>query len=127
MKRPTKQEREQAVEAVEEDTPDDSGTVDMSGEIPVIRWSNRRKMAWRAFTVLVVYTGAYWFILPLWFQWWGLPTTWLDIIAESFFWFATTMATVIVAYMGFTSLPFMGRGRDSGQKGQKYDVSDEDF
>lgn len=83
------------------------------GEIPVIRWSNRRKMAWRAFWVLVICTVGYWFILPLWFQYWLLPTTWLDIIAESYFWFAMTMASVIVGYLGFTTLPFIGRGRSS--------------
>lgn len=85
-------------------------TPSVDGEVPIIRWTNRRKMAWRAFTCLVVFTAVYWFLLPLWFQWWLLPTTWLTIIGDSYFWFATTMAAIIIGYMGFTSLPFWGGG-----------------
>ena len=79
------------------------------------RSNNRRKMAWRAFAAMLLFTAGYWFLLPLWFQYFGLPTTWLDIIAESYFWFAMTMAAIILGYMGFTTLPFLGAGgRSSG-------------
>lgn len=95
------------------------------GEIPVLRWSNRRKMAWKAFYLLLGYTAVYWFFLPMWFQWWGIPIGWLEIIGESFSWFASTMAAVIVSYMGFTTLPFLGKGRKS--RNDQYDVYDEDY
>lgn len=87
------------------------------GEIPVIRWSNRRRMAWRAFTCFVIGTMLFWFALPLWFQWFTLPTSWLTIIGDSYFWFATGMIAIIIGYMGFTTLPFWGAGtsiRNSG-------------
>lgn len=100
------------------------------GEIPVIRWSNRRKMAWRAFWALLIYTPFYWMILPLWFHYWALPTAWLTIIGDSYFWFATTMAAVIISYMGFTSLPFWG-GRGSlgarPSKEEKDEVYDQEY
>jgi hypothetical protein len=100
MRKPTADERPKILTA---NTPSD-------GEIPVIRWSNRRKMAWNAFYILIAATFIYWFILPLWFHWWQLPTTWLTIIGDSYFWFATGMIAVIIGYMGFTSLPFWGSG-----------------
>jgi len=96
------------------------------GEIPVIRWSNRRKMAWRAFWILVISTVVFWFILPLWFQWWLLPTDWLEIIGESYFWFAMTLASVILGYIGFTTLPFMGKGKMRGSR-DKYDMYEDDY
>ncbi len=80
--------------------PDYSST---DGEIPVIRWSNRRKMAWSAFYVLTSFTILYWFVLPLWFNWWNLNILWLNTIGDSYSWFASTMAAAIVAYLGFNS------------------------
>jgi uncharacterized membrane protein len=62
-------------------------------------------MAWQAFFILVITTILYWTALPLWFNYWGLDTSWLAIISESYSWFASTMAAVIVAYMGFNELP----------------------
>jgi hypothetical protein len=84
-------------------TPRDYSATD--GEIPVLRWSNRRRMAWQAFFILVSFTLFYWLGLPLWFKFWGLDTSWLTIISESYSWFASTMAAVIIAYMGFNELP----------------------
>lgn len=81
-------------------------------------------MAWKAFWALLIFTAFYWFGLPLWFHWWALPTTWLDIIGESYFWFSTTMAAVIISYMGFTSLPFWGKGRMTRGQIEEQDVSD---
>lgn len=97
------------------------------GELPVIRWSNRRRMAWRAFYAILIYTPFYWLLLPLWFHYWGLPTTWLEAIADSFFWFASTMAAVIIAYMGFTTMPFVGKNAKTANGTNKYQVYDEDY
>lgn len=74
------------------------------GEIPLLRWSNRRRMAWWAFGCLIVGTLIFWFFLPLWFSLWGLPTTWLSFISESYSWFASAMTVCITAYMGFNSI-----------------------
>ena len=73
------------------------------GEIPVVRWSNRRRMAWWAMYILCGYTMFYWTILPLWFNWWNLNVVWLTTIGDSYSWFASTMAATIVAYLGFTN------------------------
>lgn len=120
MKRPSQQ-------AVAEQIPTETAvdTSNIGGEIPVVRWTNRRRMAWRAFYSLLIATFIYWFGLPLWFQWWALPTAWLEVIGESFFWFATTMAAVIISYMGFTTLPFWGKAR--GNKASQVEVYDEDY
>lgn len=74
------------------------------GEIPVIRWSNRRRLAWFAFISLIVGTLIYWFALPLWFKFWILPYTWLSTIGESYSWFASGMTLTIAAYLGFNTL-----------------------
>lgn len=108
MKRPTKIEIEEISTG--------STQKQLSGEIPVIRWSTRRKMAWRAFIVLIVCTMIYWFALPLWFYYFSLPTTWLTIIGDSYFWFATAMAAVIMSYMGITTFPFWDRNRNQVEK-----------
>lgn len=73
------------------------------GELPVVRWSNRRRMAWWAMYILCGYTMFYWTILPLWFNWFGLNILWLNTIGDSYSWFASTMAATIVAYLGFNS------------------------
>lgn len=75
------------------------------GEIPVLRWANRRKMAWWAFHTLIWGTLFYWAGLPLWFKYWGLDPAWLSIIAESYSWIATALTATIVAYMGFNEMP----------------------
>jgi len=117
MRRPTRSRDEDTTV----DSENENVQVNLGGEIPVVRWKNRRKMAWWAFYAILSYTLIYWFALPLWFQWFALPTTWLDIIGESFFWFAITMSSVILGYMGFTTMPFMGRNKNT------YKVDEEDY
>lgn len=134
MKKPTQAELD-ALANINNDTPvndnsdEDNSSDDMviradksnnDGEIPLIRWSNRRKMAWKAFYAFLIYTAMYWFFLPLWFQYFNLQTSWLNIISDSFFWFAVTMSAIILGYMGFTTLPFLG-------KGKRPRVNDEDY
>lgn len=107
MKRPTPAPKEQEDETEVEDAVVKD---ELGGEIPVLRWSARRKMAWRAFTALIIMTVIYWFGLPLWFFYWNLPTTWLTIIGDSYFWFATSMGVVVMSYMGIRTFPFWNKG-----------------
>lgn len=78
-------------------------------------------MAWWAFFSLLVGTFMFWFVLPLWFHFFALPTAWLSLIGESYSWFASAQTIVITAYMGFNSMSgakfrkphFMGGSRQN--------------
>ncbi|QIG70607.1 hypothetical protein EVB91_051 [Rhizobium phage RHph_I1_18] len=76
-----------------------------------VRWENRKRLAVRAFYALLVYTLLYWFMLPWFFTYVGVAALWLTAIQDSYTWFAFTMMGVILGYMGFTTLPFIGKGR----------------
>lgn len=80
------------------------------GEIPVIRWSNRRKMAWYALIAIIAGTALFWFALPLWFTYWTVSLVWIPAMADAYTWFVSLMAIVVVTYLGFKGdLPFLNR------------------
>ena len=100
-------------------------------KIPLLRWSNRRRMAWWAFGSLLVGTFIFWFALPLFFHLFDLPTVWLSFISESYSWFASAQTVVITAYMGFNSitnrrLPIPKIGGHQSEDEVDYDNNDQD-
>lgn len=78
---------------------------------PKVRWTDKDSMAWRAFHYFLIGTVIYWFGLPLWVNFIGISGTYLQLIGESYNWFAMTMSAIILGYMGFTTLPFLGSRR----------------
>lgn len=86
----------------------------------VSRWSTRRKMAWRAFFFFTVFTFLFWFALPLWFQVFDLSGVWLDIISDSYGWFAFFMISIILGYMGTSALPMTRFGKGGVPKPPRY-------
>lgn len=87
--------------------------VDDRSEKPMIRWKNRRQMAWCAFWAMIAMTLILWFLVPL-----IVPFGLVNIVSESMAWFYMAMTAIILAYMGFTTIPFMGRGRNSSRVDQ---------
>lgn len=83
---------------------------DTGGEIPAVRWYNRRRLAWFSFYCLVGGTFIYWFALPLWFTLFGLNLSWLSVIGESYSWFASTLTLIIAGYMGIEYVIAARRG-----------------
>lgn len=80
------------------------------GEIPVIRWSNRRKMAWYALISIIAGTALFWFGLPLWFSHFAISVVWIPAVSDAYTWFVSLMAIVVVTYLGFKGdLPFLNR------------------
>lgn len=83
---------------------------DMDGKItdhihtsdPEVRWTNRRKMAWVALVSMLVIT-----ILTLFF----VPESRLKILSDVITWFYFSMASVVGAYMGFTTYAAISRDR----------------
>lgn len=82
-------------------------------------------MAWRAFTLFVIFTFMYWFVLPLWFNYFDLTSIWLDTITDSYSWFAFFMMSIILGYMGTSALPMtkFGKGEPSSPSAPKYNNS----
>jgi hypothetical protein len=60
-----------------------------------MRWKNRRRMAWTSLIAMIVVT------MMLLFG--PIPDSRLKILAEPLTWFFFAMASVIGAYMGFTT------------------------
>ena len=81
------------------DTPkdDENQIVVKNGEggLTVIRWTNRRRMAWTALLSMIGITLALLFA--------PIAETRIRILAEPITWFYFAMASVIGAYMGFTT------------------------
>ena len=61
---------------------------------PLVRWKNRRRMAWTALISMIITTILILFVVPE-------PR--LALLAEPIIWFYFSMASVIGAYMGFTT------------------------
>ena len=59
------------------------------------KWSNRRRMAWLAFISMILVTAALLFA--------PIEASRIKILAEPITWFYFAMASVIGAYMGFTT------------------------
>lgn len=92
-----------------------------------VKWETRKRLAINAFRALLIYTLIYWFLVPYVFTYYGIlqSTVLLGIIQESYSWFAITMIGVIFAYMGFTTLPFIGKGGTFGKYNQRDDTSEQ--
>ena len=68
------------------------------------KWSNRRRMAWLAFISMILVTAALLFA--------PIETSRIKILSEPITWFYFAMASVIGAYMGFTTWASKsGKGR----------------
>ena len=59
------------------------------------RWKNRRRMAWTALVSMIFVTGVL-LVVPI-------PDARLKVVSEPITWFFFAMASVIGAYMGFTT------------------------
>lgn len=70
--------------------------------VPVLTWTNRRRMAWGAFFTIIAITASSIFLIP---------TNRLESLNEIIITVIYAMVMVIAAYMGFTTLPFLGKGR----------------
>lgn len=65
----------------------------------------------------------HWMILPLWFKLWELDPKWLENVGDSYSWFASTMAAIAIAYMGFNGSwpnPFGGNRKNSAPSPTTY-------
>lgn len=58
-------------------------------------WTNRRKMAWIALWAIIIVIGLLLFM--------PIPETRLTIINEPLVWFFLSMASIVGAYMGFST------------------------
>jgi len=70
---------------------------------PIITWKNRRRMAWVCLLSMIA------FISALSLDW--IPIDRIDTLEPIITTFLYVLGGVIVAYMGFTSIPFIGKGR----------------
>jgi len=61
---------------------------------PLVRWKNRRRMAWTALISMLVVTFLAFFVIPE-------PR--LALLSDVITWFYFGMVSVIGAYMGFTT------------------------
>lgn len=77
------------------------------GAAPTVSWTNRRKMAWCAFVVLIAGAAVALYV--------GLKVAATDrqvqFVESIYSYVALTMASVILGYLGFTSLPFFGASK----------------
>lgn len=64
--------------------------------IDKIRWQNRRRMAWTSLSSIIVFTGLIFFTDLV-------PVEKLKVLTEVITWYYFSCATVIGAYMGFTT------------------------
>ena len=72
----------------------DESTLEENGAGKV-RWTNRRRMAWLALISIIVVTGLAFFVLPI---------DRLDKLADVITWFYLSMASIVGAYMGLTTM-----------------------
>lgn len=82
-----------------EETGDDSKSMTFfkgNGERQVDRWRNRRRLAWLAFTSLIVGTILLWFVVPI---------NRVEALSEPIVWFYISMVGIVGAYVGFASIP----------------------
>ena len=99
---------------------------DTDGEIPAVRWYNRRRLAWFSFYCLVGGTFIYWFALPLWFTFFGMSGAWLTIIGESYSWYASTLAVIVTGYMGIEYANIFRKSPSSpSRSNEDYETTDE--
>lgn len=87
--------------------------IDIDEGIPVehdcskykVTWENRRKMAWISLYSLICITLLYTGIFTLWID--ASPEDKLKHLSEIYFWFAMTFASILLGYMGSTSIPHL--------------------
>lgn len=93
-----------------------------------ISWATRKKLAIQAFRAFLFYTLIYWFLVPWFLNVIDVGSLWVEPIQESYSWFAITTMGVVLGYMGFTTLPFIGKGgminmqRSTMQEQQTYNT-----
>lgn len=81
-----------------------SGPADVT---PKITWTNRRRMAWVAFFALFA-AAAVALYCGLWV---ARSDRQIAFVETLYSYLAISCAAVILGYMGFTSLPFLGRAK----------------
>lgn len=99
--------------------PDITRTED--GEISVLRWSHRRRMAWVSLWAIIGLTLFLWAVVPFWFHVWGIDLKWIDPITDTFAWVVSVLAIGVVTYLGFEGeIPMIGRrGKSYLSRGRK--------
>ena len=60
-----------------------------------LRWKNRRRMAWISLISMILVTGTLLFV--------PIPIERLKILGETIEWYFLSMASIVGAYMGFTT------------------------
>lgn len=83
------------------------GTETKNRKAPMITWENRKKMSWVALWALLIGTAVYTYLIVAVVN--APPDKVLDKLADVYFYFSMFMATIILGYFGFTSLPFIGK------------------
>lgn len=75
---------------------------------PIITWKNRRRMAWLCLVTMIVFVSVLAFT--------DLDNERIKVLEPIINTFLYVLGGVIVAYMGFTSLPFWGWGGGKGKR-----------
>ena len=74
----------------------ESADVNEVNEVPqILRWKNRRRMAWSSLTSMMILTGVLLFA--------PISIDRLKTLSNIVEWYYISMSSVIAAYMGFTS------------------------
>lgn len=95
--KPAAPKRERAQDRVQR-TDSDAEVLALSGDKK--QGSNRRKMAWLSLISMLVVTGLLLFVVD--------PAR-IEILSEPIVWFYMAMASVVGAYMGFTTYAYIRR------------------
>lgn len=72
-----------------------------------VTWKNRRKMAWYSFWIFIAITVSVLFMMH-----YGTAAPdekKLEQIVNIYFYFCSVIGAIILGYMGFTTLPWLGR------------------
>ena len=84
------------------DTPPSSKIATGQSPTPIITWTNRRRMAWISLITFLV-VGVYLIVFA--------PHDRLEAVETVYYYLVLGCGMVIAAYVGFTSLPYIGKGK----------------
>lgn len=77
-------------------------------DVPVITWSNRRRMSWLALYAMIGTMAIYSLIITFWIEAEG--TEKLKTLETLFTYFLGFMVSIVLGYFGSTTLPYIGKG-----------------
>ena len=79
--------------------PEISGKIKSNGEVSKVRWKNRRRMAWISLFALIAQIALSLIVIVAT----DIPVERIKVLAEMMSWPSLAFASVIGAYMGFTT------------------------